>query len=289
VDIDDPAIGLKVSIKETETSLLENTASMKEITTERTGENLKYQKNIKNLVEAKNLLERAVSVLKAYYEGVLKMTTGAAFLQHQKRSAALLQTGEDPEAWALAGQSYGGQGTEGVEAINLVELILDDTKKAETLAHTDEDKAQQNFEKEMTEHKESEKTLQETLAARQLELTEKEEELLSKRADLKSTVEVKDSVDAYMAKIKDGCDFIDENYESRKTSRTAESDALNTAISALKESAAYKNAMDEAEIESFGDCADKCTIDKEHVDCKACLAKVTVPGYCAGHPGTAGC
>lgn len=28
---------------------------------------------------------------------------------------------------------------------------------------------------------------------------------------------------------------------------------------------------------------------KEHVECKACLAEVEVPGYCAGHPGTQGC
>jgi len=54
---------------------------------------------------------------------------------------------------------------------------------------------------------------------------------------------------------------------------------------------AYLKAMEAAKVESFGDCKMLCEggLNEEAAPCKACLAKVSVPGYCAGHPGTPGC
>merc|ERR1712156_1260575 len=65
--IEDPKTGLKVLIANDEQSLVENDESQKSETATRTEENLAYQKDIANLVEAETLLTRAVSVLKAYY------------------------------------------------------------------------------------------------------------------------------------------------------------------------------------------------------------------------------
>jgi hypothetical protein len=54
-------------------------------------------------------------------------------------------------------------------------------------------------------------------------------------------------------------------------------------------SPAYKKAVSEATVESYGNCKEPCVKDSEAVKCKACMADVTVPGYCAGHPETKGC
>merc|ERR1719461_2535686 len=70
--IEDPVTGLKALIANDEQSLLENTESQKTQTADRTEENLVYQKNIANLVEAETLLTRAVHVLKAYYSKILE-------------------------------------------------------------------------------------------------------------------------------------------------------------------------------------------------------------------------
>ena len=51
----------------------------------------------------------------------------------------------------------------------------------------------------------------------------------------------------------------------------------------------YKTAVNAATVESYGDCKEPCVEDESHVKCKACMADVTIPAYCAGHEGTKGC
>ena len=69
---------------------------------------------------------------------------------------------------------------------------------------------------------------------------------------------------------------------------------MDKAKSTLKGSPAYKAAVADAHVESFGKCITKaddgklsgpCAKDEAHVKCKACQADVTIPGYCAGHKG----
>mmetsp|Transcript_22973 Transcript_22973/g.53011 ORF Transcript_22973/g.53011 Transcript_22973/m.53011 type:complete len:83 (+) Transcript_22973:1-249(+) len=80
------------------------------------------------------------------------------------------------------------------------------------------------------------------------------------------------------------------NIDKRDQHRATEKQSLETAVTKIKATPAYQDAMAAAHTESLGDCADVCKAQGEdHVECKACLAKVTVPGYCAGHAGTVGC
>jgi len=90
-------------------------------------------------------------------------------------------------------------------------------------------------------------------------------------------------------KIKPGCDFITENFDERETNRATETTAMEEAIDLIKDTPAYKTAEAEKHVEGFGDCKDKCVDQEEHVECKACMAKTSIPGYCAGHAGTEGC
>merc|ERR1712222_154982 len=121
----------------------------------------------------------------------------------------------------------------------------------------------------MTSLKKEEKELQENLAKLRVTLAETEEELLGKKSEHKATVEEKEAIEAYLLKIKPGCDFITENIDTRIANRKDESEDLN---------------------ETLGDCLEICkTSGEANVRCKACLAKVSIPGYCAGHPGTEGC
>ena len=110
-----------------------------------------------------------------------------------------------------------------------------------------------------------------------------------KENELKDTVADKDAVEEYLLKIKPGCDFITTDFDNRERSRATEKQALEKAAAMLEETPAYKNAEAEAHVDSFGDCKKLCVKDGDHVDCKACMAEVSVPGYCAGHSGTTGC
>merc|ERR1719195_1200945 len=275
--IEDPVTGLKALIANDEQSLVENTESQKTQTADRTEENLVYQKNIANLVEAETLLTRAVKVLQAYYSKILD-------------EGSFLATKEDPsppETWAEGG--YKGQsGKGGTDAITMIEHILKETKAEETQAHTDEMQAQHDYEDAMEELKKSEKSLEENLAKLKVDFAEAEETLLSKQSEHKATVAEKEAIEAYLLKIKPGCDFITENIELRKANRKDEEEALKGAVKLLKESPAYQTWVAEDHNETLGDCLSICAPDEEDVKCKACLAKVSIPGYCAGHPGTKG-
>merc|ERR1719327_1655146 len=136
----------------------------------------------------------------------------------------------------------------------------------------------------------SQMELQNHLGKLKEDLAQKEKELLQAQNDLKETEADKAAIEKYLLSIKAGCDFMEENFDLREKSRAAETDALNKAIDLLKGTPAYKTAMADAHQESLGDCKDTCNdAGEEHVKCKACLAKVEIPGYCAGHPDTPGC
>merc|ERR1719486_1385735 len=135
----------------------------------------------------------------------------------------------------------------------MLDFILEETKKEEAQAHKDEADAQKQYED----------TIEEEKAA----------------------------IEAYLLKIKPGCDFITTNIEERTSNREQETDALNNAIELIKGTPAYMTAVAEAHNETLSGegCLEKCASNEEHVICKACRAEVTVPGYCAGHADTEGC
>mmetsp|Transcript_1130 Transcript_1130/g.2493 ORF Transcript_1130/g.2493 Transcript_1130/m.2493 type:complete len:751 (+) Transcript_1130:111-2363(+) len=274
--IHDPETGLLVQIKETEDSLEQNYNTQVSATKSRTEENVAYQKDISTLVDAEALLEQAIKVLKTYYAKI----TDSALIQVKKDDPAPPATWED---------TYKGQSTGGTSAIEMLEFILKDTKNEERQAHDDELEAQHSFEDLMIELKDSEKAMQESLASLQETLATTEETLHLKQTDLAKTMEEKAALEAYLLKIKPGCDFIDENLEMRNDARAKEKDALTSATSLLKGSPAYAKYTEEKRQEGSGDCKVPCNALEDGVDCKACLAKVTVPAYCAGHPATKGC
>merc|ERR1719261_748659 len=76
---------------------------------------------------------------------------------------------------------------------------------------------------------------------------------------------------------------------AEKEKERQEKAALEKATELLKETPAYKAAVTAAEQEAMAECKETCVGREAHAECKACLADVTVPGYCAGHPGTEGC
>jgi len=124
--------------------------------------------------------------------------------------------------------------------------------------------------------------LQEDLAVAKKTLLETEDEL-------KTTVAQKEAIEAYLEKIKPGCDFISNNFDTRSSNRDDEKKTLEDASKLLKETPVYQTAVAAQHNETLGDCLSSCAGAEDHVVCKACRAKVTVPGYCAGHPDTAGC
>merc|ERR1719331_2396855 len=278
-DIDDPETGLKAQIKTTEEDLASCIDSHKTETKDRKEANLLYQQDIKNLVAAEKILKKAIKVLRKYYDDLAeKMEAGEVFLQRR----------EDPDAPDTWG-GYKGQSGKGGDAISMLEFILDETKKEESEAHSDEESAQHSYEDSMADLKERETDAEKTLVSLRESLAQKEEDLLMRKKELKKTEGEKEALENYLAKIKPGCDFITENFDEREDNRATETAALERAEGLIKDTPVYKKAMAEAKTDSFGDCKEPCTEDEDHVECKACMAETSIPGYCAGHKNTPGC
>jgi len=283
--INDPETGLKKQIKSTEESLSMCIEAQKTETKDRMEANSAYQTDIKNLVSAEEILTKALKVLKKYYDAL------AEKIEAEAEAASLLQNNrEDPEVpdtWKSS--TVEGQSEKGNGAIGMLKFILESTQTEEHEAHSDEESAQHAYEDSMQGLKDEEASLEKNLADLQKTLADKEEEHLLKQEELKKVTDEKISIEEYLTKIKPGCDFITENFETRETNRKTEKEALEKATTLIKDTPAYKSAMAEAHADSFGDCQEICLEDEEHVKCKACMAKTSIPGYCAGHEGTKGC
>jgi len=276
-EIDNPETGLKASIESLEIGLAENDKSQKSETKQRSEDNQAYQKDIANLVAAEELLDKAIKVLTAYYSQL-----EGAFLQKAGDSPA------PPSTWKEG--AYEGRSTEGTGAIEMLTFILSETKKEEATAHDDEKSSQHDFEDSMAALTTEENNLRKSLANDQQLLAEKEEELMTRKKELKAANEEIAAIKNYLRKIKPGCDFITENLPMRNAARADETKALTNAVGLIKATPAYQIAENDKHQESLGECKDICNdAGEEHAKCKACLAKTSVPGYCAGHAGTLGC
>merc|ERR1719389_1474788 len=205
---------------------------------------------------------------------------------YDEENPVVLMQKEEP-APPEADFSETGQG-QATDAVSMLGFILEETKKEETQAHTDEEEAQKTFEDTMTDLKTQEAACLETIADLTESLASTEKTLEETKIDLEKTTKEKIAVEKYLLKIKPGCDFITENIDTRKDNRAAETSALKTAKEKLMGTPAYKSAAAAVEKEMLGKCADACT-DKTSVECKACLAGTSVTGYCAAHKGEAGC
>jgi len=279
-EIEDPETGLKKQIADTEESLVQNKEAQTTETADRLEENVAYQKDVKNLVAAESILEKAIKVLKAYYDDLeKKLAAGEALVQEDPTP---------PAAWKGDG-AYEGQSNKGGDIISMLEFILSESHKEEGEAHKSEEEAQASFEDSMTQLKKEEASSEKLLAETKETLAETEEKLLAAKEDLKATTADKEAIETYLLKIKPGCDFITTNFDLREKNRATEKAALEKAEGLIKGTPAYKAAVSEATVESYGDCKEPCVADADDVKCKACMADVTIPGYCAGHEDTKGC
>jgi len=278
--INDPKTGLKAQIENTEQALVENTESQTASTKDRTEANLAYQQDIRNLVSAASILTKAIKVLRTYYDDLAqKLADGKALLQEDPKPPQIFED-----------NSFEGQSSKGNDVIGMLDFILEETNKEEGQAHADEESAQHDFEDLMKELKDEEAKNEKNLAKLQETLADKEKELLDEQADLKATKADKKSIEEYLADIKPGCDFITKNFDLRTENRKTEKGALEKAIGLIKGTPAYKTFASEKHAESLGDCKETCVdAGEEHAKCKACLADVTVPAYCAGHDNVDGC
>eukprot|EP00747_Dinoflagellata_sp_TGD_P155891 gnl/TRDRNA2_/TRDRNA2_177625_c1_seq14.p2 gnl/TRDRNA2_/TRDRNA2_177625_c1~~gnl/TRDRNA2_/TRDRNA2_177625_c1_seq14.p2 ORF type:complete len:442 (-),score=184.24 gnl/TRDRNA2_/TRDRNA2_177625_c1_seq14:265-1404(-) len=278
--ISSPESGLEAQLAKAEDEKATNFENQQDETKERTEDNLAYQQDVKNLAAAQSILTRAIAVLEKYYTMQGKKYEKDTSLLQKHRQAP-------PETWD---KGYKGQSGKGNDVLDMLNFILDETAKEEKTAHDEEKDAQHKFEDSMADLKSEEADLEKSIAELTKTLAEKEKELKTKQMELKKASKEVKRLKAYLASMKDGCDFIEENIDTRKKDREAELKAFKESTDLIEHSAVYENAEAAAHEKELGECAGTCKENgEEHAKCKACLAGVEVSGYCAAHKGVEGC
>lgn len=282
-DINDPQEGLLAQEAATEELIQENHNNQVSQTEQRRQDNEAYQKDVANLVSAEALLKRAIVVLRKYYSKVSSEIAGADLLQQTESPTEPAP----PDTWD---DKYVGQSSGAKTVVDMLDFILENTQAEKRTAHEDELSAQHSYEDAMQNFKSAMNDLQTSLGTIQATLARKRRELRTKEKEHSATSKEKAALESYLEKIKPGCDFITTNIDQRKANRVSETTALKNAKRLLKESPAFTEAVASAHQESLGECRAICNdVGEANVKCKACLAEVSVPGYCAGHPDTDGC
>jgi len=295
--------GLKDMIKTAEEDLEDNLQSQKDATATRRDENQAYQNDITTIVKGEEALKGAIAVLSEFYKSLEKHNEAdddddflqlnhakhAKHAKHMKhtRHTKRSNTHEDPSPPEIMEDEHEGQSSN--EVIDLLEEIYESTKAQEARAHEDEEQDQHDYEDSMTEIKGDEADLRKSITTLTKNLEDARKKMEMKHEELTRAEKEKMQIEQYVDKIKPGCDFVVDKFDDREANRETEKTALQEVHDKLKASPVYANAEREAKEAGMGDCKKICLADEANAKCKACLAGVSVPGYCAGHSDTPGC
>merc|ERR1711953_1180104 len=110
----------------------------------------------------------------------------------EKAGAGLLQEDPNPpQTWG----TFKGQSSKGGDAVEMLEFILEETKKEEKVAHRDEESSQRDYEDSMQNLKDEEADNQKIIVNLQRTIAEKEKEKMEKEKELKDTVKDKEAIE----------------------------------------------------------------------------------------------
>jgi len=259
---DDPKTGLTKAISQLQTSLQKNQNSQKEQTQIRKEENVDYHQDTRNIVEAENLLGRAITVLAKYY---------TALESQMKVSASLVQAVASADPDAAGRKSLTEQGEHGGAAVKMLKYILSESEKEHAFQDKAEAESLSEFETQMGEAKKNEGDMLKSLAKLKGDLATNEQALQEGSSDLKDTAAAKNAIEDYLLSIKSGCDFMMSNFALRETNRGIETAALDKSTRLIKATSVYKQTVASAKALAVK-CKSECKLDTTDRSCKACMA-----------------
>lgn len=224
-----PVDGLEATLEKAEKDLKENQDDQVKETSDRKKENKDYQKNIANLQNAQGLIDKALSVLKKFYDKI-------ALTQVKAQNGG--QTSEDDPEYDEG--DFKGQG--GTKVLELLKGVLEDTAKEEFDAHKAEQDAQKAFEDRLGLLTRSQDELEKTIADTQKSIADSKVQVTEKKEMKAESEKEKTSIEEYLKDIKPQCDFITKNLDQRKANRAGETESLQKAIELIKGTPAYQSA-----------------------------------------------
>merc|ERR1719389_357704 len=203
-------------------------AEMEEYLNTRNAQNEAFKTALKADSDAVMLLAKATEALSKYAE---KNLAFAQFVKKHKEEPEYT-TSEDtaPEA-TFSSASSGGSETGGI--VGIIENIKQDLEEEMAKASDDEAKALQAYKTTLKESQESMEAMEKKVASMEVEIAETTKLVADKQETWDDKKKSHDNNDAYLKEIATECDWMDENFEPRKTARDSEIAGLDDARGAL--------------------------------------------------------
>merc|ERR1719473_2338706 len=181
----------------------------------REAENAEYQTVVAEQRATQEILKKAKARMEAFY----------------KKKAALMQDGQDPMP-PVAFKSYkknaGGSGI-----ISFLDMIIEDSKKVETDAVSEEAQAQKDYETFVNDSNKTIKSLEEAITSKSEDKATAQSELENSKVEHQSAMNELEQLAAYLADLHQECDFIVKNFDIRQKARLSEIEAIQEAKAIL--------------------------------------------------------
>jgi len=231
----------EADITRTETQMADLQAEMDGALDNRNAANKEFKDALKADTDSVMLLAKAIEALGKYY-----VKNGLALVQkkHKKHSAKKQPeyTVSDDTAPAADFSSSTSSSSENSGIVSIMENIKEDLEKEMETSKKEEAEALAAYRKMLKESQEAMQAMKDKIVSLNEEIADTGLKIEDQQAVWDDLHDQKLGVDGYLESIKEQCDWIMTNFDSRATARKEEMDGLDEAKSALAGSAAEEEA-----------------------------------------------
>jgi len=201
---------------------------MAEYLNTRNAQNEAFKTALKADSDGVMLLAKATEALSKYAQNNLALTQKKA--SHKDDPEYTTSEDTAPEA-TFSSASSGGSETGGI--VGIIANIKQDLEEEMDKAKDDEAKALQAYKDTLAESEESMAAMEKKIASMEVEIAETTKLVADKQETWDDKKKAHDNNDAYLKEIAVECDWMDDNFEPRKTARDSEIEGLDDALGAL--------------------------------------------------------
>eukprot|EP00747_Dinoflagellata_sp_TGD_P133202 gnl/TRDRNA2_/TRDRNA2_175164_c7_seq24.p1 gnl/TRDRNA2_/TRDRNA2_175164_c7~~gnl/TRDRNA2_/TRDRNA2_175164_c7_seq24.p1 ORF type:complete len:258 (-),score=110.74 gnl/TRDRNA2_/TRDRNA2_175164_c7_seq24:71-844(-) len=219
--MEDNVAEYKRKIEECEAAIAEIETQMKEMLDERNSEHKIFVKALDEDLKAKDLLEKAIEALSAFYK-------------ENKIPLELAQTGKAPEysvdsdkaPSTTFGSSYSGRKSEGGGIVAILSMLVEDTEKEIAQGRAEEAEAQKDYEEERAAAQGMKDSITDTKVKLEGDVADEEasiEDSKEFKAQTHSDLGAQEDLEKTLF---ENCDWIKNEFEDRKAKRKTEIDGM---------------------------------------------------------------
>jgi len=230
-DLESTIEQLKKDIEAKTTEIAETQTAMKRGSEDREAENADYQTTVNDQRLTQMILTKALDRMKKVYSLMQHKNIqrhGGPGAPHTQTSATDTDPGSGPARFSEGGKNKGGS-----KVVDMIQSIIDDSKKLEAEAIAQEQDSQTAYENFMKDSNDSITKLSEAIANLSAAQGKAEEDLTAAKLDLDSVDKELQGLNDEATTLHEDCDFLLKNFEVRQAARQNEMDGLAEAKAIL--------------------------------------------------------